>query len=250
MNGVRDPEGVITGKAPAILVVEDEAFLRDSLVEFLDTRGYGAEGASTRGEAEARLAERAFDLLLLDVNLPDGNGFTLARRLRERAGLAVGIIVLTCRGTVADRVTGLDSGADAYLVKDADLLEIDATIRSVLRRLPAQPATCAAPQPSLSSASSWSLTAASPVLRTPTGASIILTASEQAFLLVLLDRLGEPVTREEIAVGMERLPGWTLRNLDSLVRRLRAKIAEGCGVPLPLRMIYGKGYSLEGSWQR
>ncbi|WP_431856976.1 response regulator transcription factor [Azospirillum sp.] len=207
------------------------------------------------------MAARDVQVLLLDVNLPDGNGLTLARRLRSQAGLDIGIIVLTCRGTVADRVTGLDSGADAYLVKDADLLEIDATIRSVLRRLPQAPASAAppvaagsadpgpAPTGPASSDGAWTLTSASPVLQTPGGARVVLTVSEHAFLLTLLDRRGEPMTREQIAAGMERLPGWSLRNLDSLVRRLRSKIREVCGETLPLRMAYGRGYSLEGQWR-
>lgn len=239
----------MTASESTILVVEDEAFLRDSLVEFLGARGYDAAGAGTKQEADRMLEERNFRLLLLDINLPDGNGLAVARRLRERSGLGVGIIVLTCRGTVADRVTGLDSGADAYLVKDADLLEIDATIRSVLRRLP-QPAG-AVSEPSAVPARAgegWHLPPNSPVLQTPHGTTVVLTPSEHAFLISLLQRPGEPVSRAEIAQGMDRMPNWTLRNLDSLVRRLRHKVKAADGAVLPVRMVYGRGYSLEGSW--
>lgn len=245
------------GNAAIIVVVEDESFLRESLVEFLTIRGYQAEGAASRAAAEKRLDAGRVDVLLLDVNLPDGNGFALARRVRERFGMAVGIIVLTCRGTTVDRVMGLDSGADAYLVKEADLLEIDATVRSVLRRLPASPdhggetpgrgASCGAtPQ---AGGGVWVLPPHGMVLRTPGGAMVPLTASEHAFLLALLRRPGEPMPREEIAMVMERLPNWTLRNLDSLVRRLRQKIRDATGESPPLRMVYGIGYSLDGDWE-
>ncbi|MCW2247749.1 DNA-binding response OmpR family regulator [Azospirillum fermentarium] len=244
------------GNAAIIVVVEDEGFLRESLVEFLTIRGYRAEGAASRAAAEKRLEAGGVDLLLLDVNLPDGNGFALARRVRERSGMAVGIIILTCRGTTVDRVMGLDSGADAYLVKEADLLEIDATVRSVLRRLPAAPdrgeaagwgAPCAAaPQ---AGGGVWALPPQGMILRTPGGAVVPLTASEHAFLMALLRRPGEPMPREEIAMVMERLPNWTLRNLDSLVRRLRHKIRDATGESPPLRMVYGIGYSLDGDWE-
>lgn len=213
-----------------IIVVEDEPNLREDLVEYLEASGFSAVGAGSVAEYRRLSALRAPDLVLLDINLPDGDGFTLARELRG-AG-ACGVVMLTSRGTLEDRLTGLDCGADAYLVKHADLREIEATIRSVLRRLVMQP-----PPESV-----WHYDPLSWQLRAPNGKAVKLTASEAVFVGLLLETPGTTVPRCRIAVALPRPKDSSDRSLDTLLKRLRKKIETGAGSDLPVNVVYGVGY--------
>jgi two-component system phosphate regulon response regulator PhoB len=118
-----------------ILIVEDEADLRDMLSESLEQAGYDTLTAGTIGEARRQLEQLVPDLLLLDWMLPDASGLQWLRQIR-RAGkyLNLPVIMLTARGEVSDRVAGLDGGADDYLVKPFSLKELQARIRSQLRK--------------------------------------------------------------------------------------------------------------------
>ena len=221
-----------------IWVVEDEPSLRVDLVDYLEAHNYAAFGCATAAEFRANLAEQGTpDIVLLDVNLPDGNGFDLARELRTRS--TCGIVMLTMRSAADDRVEGLESGADAYLVKHASLREIEATLRSVQRRLESTKPVAAEP-----AADTWLFQPVLWQLLTPTGAVVKLTGSEVAFLTALIERAGKPCPRDEI-VRMLARPSLRIedRSIDALVRRLRRKIAEISGGDVPIKMVYGVGYS-------
>ena len=115
-------------------MVEDEPHLSSALKLNLELEGYEVQTAgSGREAASALLSDEGFDVLLLDVMLPDVDGFELCRRLRE-AGNRAPVLMLTARGATADRVAGLESGADDYLTKPFELAELLARIRSLLRR--------------------------------------------------------------------------------------------------------------------
>lgn len=221
-----------------IVVVEDEPSLRMDMVDYLQAHGYDAVGCATAAAFRAELDNNAApDLVVLDVNLPDGNGFSLARDLRQDS--TCGIVMLTMRSTPGDRVEGLESGADAYLVKHSSLREIEATIRSVLRRLQRSSAPMAAP-----GGAPWLFQPLEWYLQAPGGGEIRLTGSEVAFLRVLVEKAGKPCTREEIQRALAR-PNQRSddRAIDAMVRRLRRKISEHGGEEPPIKMIYGIGYS-------
>jgi len=213
-----------------IIVLEDEANLRRDLTEYLSSQGYSTVGAGSLAEFRQACLRREPDVVLLDINLPDGSGFDLARELR-RSG-RVRIVMLTSRGTLEDRLTGLDCGSDAYLVKHADLREIDATIRCVLRRSAAH-----AIEPA------WQYDSQTWLLTSPGGVSIKLTASEAIFLAMLLERPGASVPRERIAAAMPRPRDAADRSLDSMVKRLRKKVEEAAGSSFPVNAVYSLGYS-------
>jgi DNA-binding response OmpR family regulator len=119
---------------PRVLVIEDEAHLAAGLKLNLELEGYRVANARTIREAAAQLVQgAAIDLILLDIMLPDGDGFAFCKQLRE-AGNYVPVIMLTARGTAEDRVRGLDTGADDYLAKPFELPELLARVRSALRR--------------------------------------------------------------------------------------------------------------------
>ncbi|MHB1595216.1 MAG: response regulator transcription factor [Streptosporangiaceae bacterium] len=124
------PGGARPGPGPSVLVVEDDLGIATQLVRGLTRGGYRVDHVTTGGEALARSIP---DVVLLDLELPDGDGVNVCRKLRERSGVA--IIVVTAYGEESDRVNALDAGADDYLVKPFGLAELQARIRAVLRRV-------------------------------------------------------------------------------------------------------------------
>jgi two-component system, OmpR family, response regulator len=116
-----------------LLVVDDEPFLRDAVAASLRFLGFGATTAETAADALRLARDHPFDLIVLDVMLPDGDGFEVVRRLR-RDGCRVPVIFLTARDTEADKVAGLTLGGDDYMTKPFGLEELAARVRTVLRR--------------------------------------------------------------------------------------------------------------------
>src|SRR5580700_8298491 len=128
-----DPAADPSGDRGGLLVVDDEPFLRDAVSASLTFLGFQVTTAGTAADALRLARERPFDLVVLDVMLPDTDGFDVVRRLR-RDGRQVPVIFLTARDTQADKVTGLTLGGDDYMTKPFGLEELAARIRTVLRR--------------------------------------------------------------------------------------------------------------------
>ncbi|MGE4281616.1 MAG: response regulator transcription factor [Magnetospirillum sp.] len=212
---------------PTILIIEDESTLRSDLVSYLRVKGYDSQGVASLGEARTLLGHMAFDVYIIDIGLPDGDGSTLIPEIRVRQGFACGIIVLTAFSGSQYRINTLELGGDAYLSKAASLREIETTLRSVLRRLPAMAETAG-----------WVVDRRSWSLVSPSGSRLELTAKEMDFLLVLAESGTDPCDRTILHDGEG-----SDRKLDALVRRLRHKIEELCGEDAPIRTAYGKGYA-------
>ena len=240
--------------AQKILVVEDDHNLRSDLVSYLQLKGYTSLGAATCREVEELLAEHDFAAIILDIGLPDGDGRDLVEHIRATRGLNTGIIMLTAYGAPEYRVDTLDKGADAFLVKHASLREIDATLRSVLRRLeptdaeipppatPCQPAPAPAPAADAETAT-WRLDRLSWTLTDPSGKSVQLTTKEMSFLAALAEYDGRVCERAELVARMDGQGENSNRNLDVIVRRLRRKIEDSTGQMPPIRVAYGQGYA-------
>jgi DNA-binding response OmpR family regulator len=227
---------------PEILVVEDADGLRDDLIDYLRLKHYVVAGAADGAQARALFTERTFNIVILDVGLPDCHGFALAREIRERQGLGCGIIMLSGHGSVEDKVEGLASGADIYLVKHASLREVEANVSSLVRRLGA-----AAPLPTLTissrPATDWRLENTDWCLTSPSGTRVQLTATEFACVAKLMATRGNAIARHDLIAALDR-PSmrYNERNLDGLISRLRRKVAQFCGVELPVSVVYGVGY--------
>jgi len=220
-----------------VLIVEDEPRLRKDLTDFLELTGFAPEGVATAQELRQALARGSSPaVIILDVGLPDGNGFELAAEIRRSH--ACGIIMLTALGDSDDRIRGFESGADIYLVKHSTLREIEAAIRSLLRRMAELPSSVS------SISEQWVLDGTHWKLIAPNHRACKLTASEFAFMRVLCSRSGEICARDELVETLAR-PRATFdnRHLDAIVSRLRRKLEEQTQLPAPIRVVYGVGYT-------
>jgi two-component system OmpR family response regulator len=220
-----------------ILIVEDEPRLRKDLADFLQLSGLATNGVATAQELRQTLANgNVPSVIVLDVGLPDGNGFELAAEIRQSH--SCGIIMLTAHGDSDDRIRGFESGADIYLVKDSTLREIEAAVRSLLRRTGelAGAANGANDQ--------WVLDGTNWMLIAPNHRSLKLTATEFAFMSVLCSNFGETCQREDLIETVARpRANFDNRHLDAVVSRLRRKLEEHINLPVPIKAVYGVGYT-------
>lgn len=217
-------------------LIEDNLDYRAEVAFHLRRGGFEIALESDGVDLDAQLADCPCDLLLLDLGLPAEDGLLIARRLRrQQPGL--GIVMLTARSGLDDRLAGLEEGADAYLVKPVDMREMIATLRSVLRRLaPSAQAELAAP--------AWTLLPAALTLRSPDGHLISLTAMELDLLKCLAAAAPEPAGREALAAAIGHVhPDFDDRRIEVAFSRLRRKIEVPAGNPAPLiRALRHRGY--------
>lgn len=224
-----------------VLIVEDETRLRKDLVDFLGLCGFMAKGVATAQELRQTLADgNSPDIIILDVGLPDGNGFELATQIRQTH--RCGIIMLTALGGSDDRIQGFESGADIYLVKHSTLREIEAAIRSLLRRTGDQS------EASNGEEDQWVLDSTNWMLTAPNQHSLKLTATEFAFMNVLCNHGGDICQREDLVETLARpKASFDNRHLDAIVSRLRRKIEDRTDLPAPIKVVYGVGYTFTAS---
>ena len=217
-----------------ILVVEDDPLLAESLVRALQQHGYGVGHARRGQDADTALRTHHFDLLLLDIGLPDVDGFEVLRRLRARSD-ATPVLVVTAREAVDERVHGLDLGADDYLTKPFSLSELEARVRALLRR--AKPALAAR-------IVVGGLTVDSAARRAKIdGRAVELTAREWALLELFLARPGHALSKLAIArtIG-DSAAAIAPNTVEVYVSRLRSKL-EPAGIVI--RTVRGFGYLWE-----
>jgi two-component system phosphate regulon response regulator OmpR len=226
-----------------ILIVEDDVSVREMLAEYLGTHGYEAVQADGGTVMREAVEKSLPDVVLLDVNLPGEDGFTLARFLRERYD--VGIIMVTGSAELADRVAGLEVGADDYVVKPFELRELRARVKSVMRRMQARPPP-SAPAESVSSrvqVASCALDLASHRLFAADGREIPLTGMEFDLLQAFVERPNQVLNRDQL-LTLTRNREWEPfdRSIDIRIARLRRKIEADPDHPQAIRTVRGAGY--------
>jgi DNA-binding response OmpR family regulator len=131
---MRDPIMTDDGKQGAILVIEDHRDIAESILDFLEQRGFSVDYAQDGVTGLHLAVSNSYDVIVLDVMLPGLDGISLCRKLREQARRATPVLMLTARDTLDDKITGLDAGADDYLVKPFEVRELEARVRALLRR--------------------------------------------------------------------------------------------------------------------
>jgi two-component system OmpR family response regulator len=219
-----------------LLVVEDEVKMAGLLKRALEEEGYAVDVAGCGEDALWFGTENPYDAIVLDVMLPDLDGFEVSRRLRE-AGRWSPVLMLTARDAVADRVAGLDAGADDYLTKPFSFAELLARLRALVRRGVAE-------RPPVLRVGDLSL---DPARRTVMrdGASIDLTAREFALLEYLMRHVGEVLTRSQLIEHVWDFAYDGDSNVvDVYIRYLRNKVDRPFGRD-SIRTVRGAGYRLE-----
>jgi len=219
-----------------VLVVEDSPPTRDLLKHSLEEAGCEVALASRFSTGLKLASQGSFDALVIDVMLPDGDGFELCRELR-RLGTTTPILFLTARGDVADRIAGLDAGGDDYLRKPFALAELHARLRALARRQGLAP-------PRLLEARGTRIDFSARRLTRGSG-EVPMTAREWAVLEVLAGRPGRLVPREELLDLVWNAAGPAASDsLDVIVSRLRRKLGAAEG-GIAVRTLRGQGYVLE-----
>jgi len=219
---------------PHLLVVDDDERLRALLQRYLSSNGYRVTAAPGAPEARALMKSMEFDLLILDVMMPGESGLDLTRSVRQDS--SVPILMLTARGDPADRIAGLEQGADDYLPKPFEPRELLLRVNSLLRR--AAPAELPAAGPVRMGDAMFD-PATSRLSRA--GRPIKLTGAEAALLQLFATHAGRPFSRTELC---KRLNVALERSIDVQVTRLRRKIEEDPKLPLYLQTVRGVGYML------
>ena len=224
-----------------ILLVEDEPDIALVVTDLLVAQGHTVETAGTGPEGVRMATDSRFDLLILDVMLPGMDGFAVCRAMREQ-GFDGGVLMLTARSQVADRVQGLQIGADDYLAKPFDPNELLARVTALLRRVGKEQLT--------------------PVLRfqfggvsvdfskpsvTRNGVAVSLAAKEMQLLRCLIDHRGQVLTREWLLGQVwSQQPFITPRTVDVHVAWLRQKLEEEAQTPKHILTVRGEGYRFVG----
>lgn len=215
-----------------VLLVEDDPILGDGTAAALRDGGYSVDWVTDGDTADAALSAEAYELVVLDIRLPRQSGLDVLKKLRAR-GSDTSVLILTARDSVADRVSGLDSGADDYLVKPFDLDELAARLRAIHRR------RFGRPDPTLRHGSIVLDPAAHVVLND--GEEVQLTKSEFALLQLLLENTGRVLSRDKM---ISVLYGWDeeieSNAVEVRIHHLRKKIGSDL-----IRTIRGVGYTID-----
>lgn len=226
-----------------ILTVEDDHAIRRGIADALKFKGFRVLEASNGREGLHLATTADYDLLLLDLALPEVHGLEILRAVR-RATPAQPVIVLTAKGDESDRVAGLKTGADDYVVKPFSVLELIARVEAVLRRSPGRPDNigCIEFQGGIADFDRREL-------RFAENARVELSEKETELLRYLATNRGRAISRDELLSSVWRLSpkGISTRTIDMHVARLREKLRDNSGEPQVLLTVRGKGYMFQNN---
>ncbi|HEX2885148.1 response regulator transcription factor [Vineibacter terrae] len=224
--------------APLVYLVDDDEDFREEMVLGLSSLGLNVHGFDGAASLYRAYAARPSDIVILDIGLDGEDGLSIAAHLR--ASQSVGIVMATARGSIDDRVGGLRTGADAYLVKPIDVRELAATVVALNNRLNRLGIPSPPPTPG------WALVEGGWVLTDGMGRRLRLTAAEQRLLGRLFIEHGKTVERRALVEALgEDIYDFNYAHLDTIVSRLRRR-AEKSDMVLPLHAIRGKGFAFAG----
>lgn len=218
-----------------ILLIEDDADIIKNLSELLQEEGFAAVSATTRRDAMEILEREQFDLVLLDLMLPDGSGYSICRYIKKEWELPV--IILTALEDEASVVTGFDQGADDYIAKPFRPLELISRIKNVLRRSGKSQSVFRIGNLSVDTVKAYI---------SKDGREINLSALEYRLLLVFLSHPGEVLTRNRLLEEIWDIAGDFVNDntLTVYIKRLREKVEDDPAKPVIIRTIRGQGYKI------
>jgi DNA-binding response OmpR family regulator len=221
---------------PKILIVEDEVDFREGLVELLKLESFDAEGVGSIQEYLEWTKLNQYEILILDRNLPDGDGLDILRKYHKK--FDANSIVLSCEGQPHDRILGMNVDADYYLVKPFPSDELLAILHRIGRRQSAAQSK---------DSEIWQLNLVKWELKAPNRLEIKLTRNEFALLNCFVHKSAQVIARDEIVNGLGFNPTvYDNRRLEVMLRRLRKKIEDAGVVKFPLQTVYGVGLVFNG----
>lgn len=234
-----------------VFLVEDTDDLREEIIFGLSALGLDVSGFSDAAALYRALSVKDCDIVVIDVGLPGEDGFSIAEHLRRNP--ALGLVFLTARAALDDRLRGLGLGADAYLVKPVDVRELAATLRALDRRLSMKAAAPLAPNEMAAAPlaahtappqiACWTLAPGAWALRNPRGGELIISEAERRFLKIMVTAAGQVVERETlIAEFAQDDDDYDPHRLDAVISRLRKRTEQAGLGNLPLQSIRGTGY--------
>ena len=225
-----------------VLVVDDDDEVRGLIQHTLTRAGFRVTGLSSGARVKNTLAAGNIDLVVVDLGLPDTDGLTLTRQIREH--FPVGIIIVSARGETTERIIGLELGADDYVPKPFEPRELVARVKSVLRRKEQSPETMAVEDrlPTFSF-NNWRLDCAARALFKPDGESVPLTSGEYKLLEVLVARANRVLSRDQLLdlTSTNDAPAFD-RSVDVRIGRLRKKLDDDSKSPEIIKTVRNGGY--------
>lgn len=221
-----------------IFLVEDDKAISKNLILLLQSEGFSVSHASTQKQVASMLAERKFDMALIDISLPDGNGFAVCTEIKQTQNIPV--IFLTASGDEASVVTGLNMGADDYIIKPFRPRELIARIGAALRKTGCSPTAF--------DINGLSVDVTSGIVK-KNGKEVFLSALEYRLLLVFINNPRNIITRERLLDELWDAVGEFVNNntLTVYIKRLREKIEDNPAEPQIILTVHGTGYRLGGS---
>ncbi len=238
----------MTKTRPHLLLVDDEASIRDPLGKYLERQGFRVTDAADASMARSSLLAYDIDLVLLDIMMPGEDGLSLCRHIAANNGPPV--ILLTAKSEETDRIIGLEIGADDYVVKPFSPRELVARIKVVLRRI-------SSGQPKNGSSGNsynfggWTLNTGEQSLHDPDSVLVPLSSGEYRMLEALVERAGQVLTRDQLLdLTRGREGGPFDRAIDNQVSRLRRKIEVDAKDPQHIKTIWGGGYRFSAEVRR
>jgi two-component system, OmpR family, response regulator len=230
----------MTKTRPHILLVDDEASIRDPLARYLERQGYRVTEATDASAARDALASYDIDIVLLDIMMPGEDGLRLTRHIAEHGGPPV--ILLTAKSEETDRIVGLEIGADDYVVKPFSPRELVARIKVVLRR-GANGGRILQTAGAIYHFEGWQLRTAEQQLIDPSGVLVPISSGEYRLLEALVERPGQVLNRDQLLdLTRGRVAGPFDRAVDNQISRLRRKIEPDAKDPAYIKTIWGGGY--------
>lgn len=224
-----------------VLVVDDEASIRDPLGDYLTENGFEVTLAADAVEARAHLQRAPFHMIVLDVMMPGEDGFSLCRHIRETYDTPV--VMLTARSEEIDRIIGLEIGADDYVPKPFNPRELLARVRAVLRRTNFHDAGETVAKATKLAFGDWVLNTQERALMDQDGVAVALSTGEYTLLHALLLRPHVVLTREQLLeLTRGRVADVFDRSIDNMISRLRRKIEKDPKDPSIIKTVWGGGY--------
>ncbi len=226
-----------------ILIVDDDAEIRNLLCAYLAKNGYKASAAADGRSMRAALGRSKVDLVVLDLMLPGEDGLTLCRKLRAESDIPV--VMLTARGEETDRIVGLEMGADDYLPKPFNPRELLARIKSVLRRTRSLPRNLRPDQAHRIAFAGWRLDTVARHLVSAEGVITSLSGAEYQLLRIFLDHPNQVLNRDQLMLLSKGHEADALdRSVDIRVSRLRHRLNDNPADPKIIKTVRGEGYVL------